>query len=69
VAGGGWYTFYRALRPAMLGQGSAAARAGRAVFINAVGGQNSTRTAALFGGGLSLLERRPLHSPGDCSDC
>jgi len=22
VAGGGWYTFYRALRPAMLGQGA-----------------------------------------------
>jgi hypothetical protein len=28
--------------------------------MNAVGGQNSTWTAALFGGGLSLLERRPL---------
>jgi hypothetical protein len=34
----------------------------RAVFINAVGGQNSTWTAALFGGGLSLLERRALLS-------
>ena len=31
------------------------ALAAPAVFINAVGGQNSTWTAALFGGGLSLL--------------
>jgi hypothetical protein len=36
----------------------------RAVFINAVGGQNNTWTAALFGGGLSLLERRPLLAGG-----
>ena len=35
-----------------------------AVFINAVGGQNGTWTAALFGGGLSLLERRPLLAGG-----
>ncbi|WP_029586365.1 glycosyltransferase 87 family protein [Bradyrhizobium sp. URHD0069] len=37
---------------------------GGAVFINAVGGQNSTWTAALFGGGLSPLERRPLLAGG-----
>ena len=37
---------------------------GGAVFIKAVGGQNSTWTAALFGGGLSLLERRPLLASG-----
>ena len=36
----------------------------RAVFINAVGGQNSTWAAALSGGGLSLLERRPLLAGG-----
>jgi hypothetical protein len=31
------------------------ALAAPAVFIDAVGGQNNTWTAALFGGGLSLL--------------
>src|ERR1700730_741011 len=48
----GWYAFYRALRGAMPGQG--ALLLALAVFINPVG----TWTAALFGGGLSLLERR-----------
>jgi hypothetical protein len=62
----GWYAFYRALRRAMPGQGALLlALAALAVFINAVG----TWTAALFGGGLSLLERRPLLAPADCSDC
>ena len=35
------------------------ALASPAVLINAVGGQNGCWTAALLGGGLSLLERRP----------
>jgi hypothetical protein len=57
----GWYAFYRALRLAMPGQGSLLfALATPAVFINAVGGQNGTWTAALLGGGLGFLERRPL---------
>jgi hypothetical protein len=57
----GWYAFYRALRRAMPGQGALLlALAALVVFIDAVGGQNSSWTAALFGGGLSLLERRPL---------
>ena len=61
----GWYAFYRALRLAMPGQGALLlALAAPAVFINAVGGQNGTWTAALFGGGLSLLERRPLVAGG-----
>ena len=61
----GWYAFYRALRLAMPGQGALLlALAAPAVFINAVGGQNGTWTAALFGGGLSLLERRPLLAGG-----
>ena len=61
----GWYAFYRALRLAMPGQGALLlALATPAVFINAVGGQNGTWTAALFGGGLSLLERRPLLAGG-----
>jgi hypothetical protein len=54
----GWYAFYRAMllatpRPLLL------ALAAPAVFINAVGGQNGTWTAALMAGGLGLLERRP----------
>ena len=61
----GWYAFYRALRLAMPGQGALLlALAAPAVFVNAVGGQNGTWTAALFGGGLSLLERRPLLAGG-----
>jgi arabinofuranan 3-O-arabinosyltransferase len=55
-----WYAFYRALRLAMPGRGVLLlALATPAVLINAVGGQNGCLTAALLGGGLSLLERRP----------
>jgi len=55
-----WYAFYRALKLAMLGRGVLLlALAAPAVLINAVGGQNGCWTAALLGGGLSLLERRP----------
>ncbi len=61
----GWYAFYRALRLAMPGRGVLLlSLAAPAVFINAVGGQNGTWTAALFGGGLGLLERRPLLAGG-----
>lgn len=54
----GWFAFYRSLalatpRPFLL------ALAAPAVFINALGGQNGTFSAALLGGGLGLLERRP----------
>jgi arabinofuranan 3-O-arabinosyltransferase len=56
----GWYSFYRALRSAMPGGGALLlALAAPAVLINVIGGQNGTWTAALLGGGLSVLERRP----------
>jgi hypothetical protein len=35
-----------------------------AVFINTIAGQNGTWTAALFGGGLGLLNRRPMLAGG-----
>ncbi|ABE40220.1 glycosyltransferase family 87 protein [Rhodopseudomonas pseudopalustris] len=61
----GWYAFYRALRLAMPGRSALLlALSAPAVFINAVGGQNGTWTAALLGGGLGLLERRPLLAGG-----
>jgi arabinofuranan 3-O-arabinosyltransferase len=62
---GGWYAFYRALRLAMPGgRALLFALATPAVFINGVAGQNGTWTAALFGGGLGLLDRRPLLAGG-----
>ncbi len=55
-----WYAFYRVLKAALPGQGVLLlALAAPAVLINAVGGQNGAWTAALLGGGLLLLERRP----------
>jgi hypothetical protein len=55
-----WYAFYRALKLAMPGRSVLLlAMAAPAVLINAIGGQNGCWTAALLGGGLSLLERRP----------
>lgn len=61
----GWYAFYRALRMAMPGRGALLlALAAPAVFINAVGGQNGTWTAALFGFGLGLIEKRPVLAGG-----
>jgi hypothetical protein len=57
----GWFSFYRALRLAMPnGDALLLAAATPAVLINAVGGQNGTWTAAFFGGGLGLLQRRPI---------
>lgn len=58
----GWCAFYAALRVASPTQGLWLALATPAFFVNAVGGQNGTWTAALLGGGLTLLERRPLLS-------
>ena len=56
----GWLAFWRALRPAVPGsRGLMLALAAPAVFVNAMGGQNGTWTAALLGGGLSILDRRP----------
>jgi arabinofuranan 3-O-arabinosyltransferase len=58
-----WYAFYRALQLAVPGRSVLLpALAAPAVLINAVGGQNGCWTAALLGGGLSLLERRPYVS-------
>ena len=55
-----WLCFYLALRAARPERGTLLlALATPAVFINAVGGQNGAWTAALLGGGLSLVERRP----------
>jgi len=55
-----WFAFYHALKLAMPGRSMLLlALAAPAVLINAVGGQNGCWTAALLGGGLSLLERRP----------
>lgn len=56
----GWLAFYAALRAAFPARPTLLlALATPAVFINAIGGQNGTWTAALLGGGLALLERRP----------
>ena len=56
----GWYAFYRALRLAVPGKGALLfSLAAPAVFINAVGGQNGTWTAALFGLGLGIIDKRP----------
>jgi hypothetical protein len=56
-----WYALYRALRAAWPNRGVLLLSAATpAVFVNAVGGQNGVWTAALFGGGLVLLDRRPL---------
>ena len=55
-----WYAFYRALKLALPGRSALLlALASPAVLINAVGGQNGCWTAALLGGGLGLLEKRP----------
>lgn len=54
-----WYAFYRALKLAVPRQAILLALATPAVFVNAIGGQNGAWTAALLGGGLLLLERRP----------
>jgi arabinofuranan 3-O-arabinosyltransferase len=61
----GWFAFYRALCLALPGRGALLlALATPAVFINTIAGQNGTWTAALFGGGLGLLNRRPMLAGG-----
>jgi arabinofuranan 3-O-arabinosyltransferase len=54
-----WIAFYRALRLAAPRGAALLSLATPAFLLNAVGGQNGAWTAALLGGGLSLLERRP----------
>jgi len=55
-----WLAFWRALAAAMPRGGALLfALATPAVLINAIGGQNGGWTAALFGGGLVLVARRP----------
>ena len=61
----GWFVFYRALWLAMpRGHSWLYALATPAVFVNAMAGQNGTWTAALFGAGLGLLDRRPIVAGG-----
>jgi len=56
---GGWYAFFSTLRLATP-NALLLALAAPAVFVNGYCGQNGVWTAALLGGGLCLLERRPL---------
>jgi arabinofuranan 3-O-arabinosyltransferase len=55
-----WLCFYAALRLAMPREALLLSLATPALFINAIGGQNGAWSAALLGGGLGLLERRPV---------
>ncbi|TYL91689.1 DUF2029 domain-containing protein [Bradyrhizobium rifense] len=54
-----WYGFYRALKLAAGDKALVLSLAAPAVFVNALTGQNGTLTAALLGGGLLLVDRRP----------
>jgi arabinofuranan 3-O-arabinosyltransferase len=57
----GWLCFFLALGTVRRDRGVLLlALATPAVFISFVGGQNGTWTAAFLGGGLALLERRPV---------
>jgi hypothetical protein len=55
-----WYGFYRALRLTSDQSVLLLSLATPALFVNAVGGQNGALTAALLGGGLVLVDRRPI---------
>jgi hypothetical protein len=55
-----WYGFYRALKLTGSEGVLLLSLAIPALFITAVGGQNGAVTAALLGGGLALVDRRPL---------
>jgi hypothetical protein len=58
---GGWFAFYRSLRLAVPGKHALLfALATPAVFINTYTGQNGVWTAAFLGGGLCLLQRKPV---------
>ncbi|WP_271613753.1 glycosyltransferase family 87 protein [Bradyrhizobium sp. CCBAU 51627] len=54
-----WYGFYRALKLAAADNALLLSLAAPAMFINAIGGQNGALTAAVMGGGLLLVDRRP----------
>jgi len=58
--GATWYAFYRALGLAGYGGALLLSLATPALFMSAVGGQNGAMTAALLGGGLMLVDRRPI---------
>src|SRR6201996_5901075 len=55
-----WYGFYRALRLTGRDGVLLLSLAAPARVVNAVGGQNGALTAALLGGGLLLVDRRPV---------
>jgi Glycosyltransferase family 87 len=55
-----WYGFYRALKLTGREGVLLLSVATPALFVSAVGGQNGAMTAALLGGGLTLLDRRPV---------
>jgi len=54
-----WYGFYRALKLAAGENALLLSLAAPAMFVNAIGGQNGALTAAIMGGGLLLVDRRP----------
>jgi hypothetical protein len=56
----GWLAFYVVLRAIVPRHAVLLALATPAVFVNTVNGQNGTWTAALLGGGLVVLDRRPV---------
>jgi hypothetical protein len=58
--GASGYMFYRALKIVLPHGAVLAAFSTPALFVNALGGQNGAWTAALFGGGLCLLEKYPV---------
>jgi hypothetical protein len=58
--GATWYAFYRALRLTGYAGALLLSLAVPALFVNAIGGQNGAITAALLGGGLMLVDRRPV---------
>lgn len=58
--GATWYAFYRALKLTDHPDALLLSLAVPALFINAVGGQNGAMSAALLGGGLMLVDRRPV---------
>jgi hypothetical protein len=58
---GSWFSFFRALRLTLpTNDARLFALATPAVFMNACSGQNGNWTAAFLGGGLCLLDRRPV---------
>jgi hypothetical protein len=58
--GATWYAFYRALKLTGSEGVLLLSLATPALFISAIGGQNGAMTAALLGGGLMLVDRRPI---------